>query len=112
VAAPTGQGCDGSIKVDEGCTCLKPFWNGTACVEKKPAETCPHTIHRGCWCAKPFYDTKRQSCVEKPSSIDCRAQATSNTGYFASCQGTRGKDRDTCIDANKKVCMKQPGSTW
>jgi hypothetical protein len=119
IAAPTGEGCDGTVKVDKGCTCTKPFWNGSACVAKKDKTPCPHTIHRGCWCAKPFYDKTSKSCVEKkptpapqPQKVDCRAQATSNTGYFTSCKGTGGKERERCIARNRKICMDQPGATW
>ena len=96
IAAPVGEGCDGSIKPDEGCTCLKPIWDPKL---------------KQCRARRP--PTNPQPPPPSPVvTVDCKQQATDNTGYFVECRGTSGKQRDYCIGKNKKICMQHPGATW
>lgn len=76
--------CSDGFLAHCGCMCDSPWWNGKACV-KKPAP---------------------------PKKINCATQATNNTGFFASCNGTRGNDRKACIGRNKPACMNQSGAVW
>ena len=122
--------CSDGFVAHCGCSCDNPWWNGSACV-KKPADTpsnpsqpqpapngktnCgSYLADKGCPCSKPRWNGS--ACVAKstpaPPKINCRNQATTNTGFFTSCNGTGGKDREACIARNRTTCMQQPGAVW
>lgn len=91
------QTCSDGFVAHCGCSCENPWWNGRACT-KRPAGSPP--------------SAPNPPAPPPAQTINCKTQATTNTGYFASCNGTRGQARDRCIGTNKATCMRQPGAVW